>query len=80
MYAEDIVKSFLIGKEIDVYYTFSKASGFFYSLYELRGKLKTTKVVKNVEFIQEYDWCYYEITFEDGTTCHMDNVDDTYHG
>ena len=80
MFAEDIVKSFLIGKEIDVYYTFSKASGFFYSLYELRGKLTTKKVVKNVEFIQEYDWCYYEITFTDGTTCHMANVDDTYRG
>lgn len=26
MYAEDIIKNFLIGKEIDVFYTFSKVS------------------------------------------------------
>lgn len=80
MYVEDIVKNFLIGKEIDVFYTFSKVSGFTYSLYVNRNNLTTKKVVKNVEFVQEYDWCYYEITFTDGTTCHMDNVDDTYNG
>ena len=73
MYAEDIVKNFLIGKEIDVFYTFSKVSGFFYSLYELRGKLTTKKVVKDVEFQQESDYTYYLVTFTDGTTCHMQN-------
>ena len=80
MYAEDIVKNFLIGKELDVFYTFSKVSGFTYSLYVNRNNLTTKKVVKDVEFIQDYDWSYYEITFTDGTTCHMDNVDDTYRG
>ncbi len=80
MYAEDIVKNFLIGKEIDVFYTFSKVSGFSYSLYVNRNNLTTKKVVKDVEFIQDYDWSYYEITFTDGTTCHMENVDNTYHG
>ena len=80
MYAEDILKVFLIGKEIDVFYTFSKVSGFTYSLYVNRNNLTTKKVVKDVVFVQDYDWCYYEITFEDGTTCHMENVDDTYRG
>ena len=80
MFAEDIIKSFLIGKELDVFYTFSKVSGFFYSLYTLRGDLTTKKVVKDVEFIQEYDYTYYLVTFEDGTTCHMENVDNTYNG
>ena len=77
MYVEDIVKNFLIGKEIDVFYTFSKVSGFTYSLYVNRNNLTTKKVLKYVEFIQHYDSCYYEITFEYGTTCHMGNVDDT---
>lgn len=79
MFAEDIVKNFLIGKEVDVFYTFSKVSGFTYSLYVNRHNLTTKKVVKDVKFVQDYDWCYYEITFEDGTKCHMDNVGDTYH-
>lgn len=73
MFAEDIIKDFLIGKEIDVFYTFSKASGFFYSLYEIRGNLTTKKVVKDVKFCQEYDYTYYLVTFTDGTTCHMQN-------
>lgn len=75
MFAEDIVKNFLIGKELDVFYTFSKISGFFYSLYKLRGNLTTKKVVKDVEFQQEYDYTYYLITFTDGIACHMENVD-----
>lgn len=73
MFAEDIVKNFLIGKEIDVYYTFSKASGFTYSLYVNRNNLTTKKVVKDVEFQQESDYTYYLVTFTDGTTCHMQN-------
>ena len=73
--ADGYGKNFLIGKEVVVYYTFSQVSGFFYSLYELRGNLTTKKVVKDVEFIQEYDYTYYLVTFEDGTTCHMENVD-----
>ena len=80
MFAEDIVKNFLIGKEIDVFYTFSKVSGFTYSLYVNRHNLTTKevvkdvkKVVKDVKFCQEYDYTYYLVTFTDGTTCHMQN-------
>ncbi len=80
MFAEDIIKNFLIGKEIDVFYTFSKVSGFTYSLYVNRHNFTTKKVVKDVEFCQEYDYTYYLVTFTDDTTCHMDNVDNTYHG
>lgn len=73
MYAINIITEALVGKTVDLFYTFSKVSGFSYSLYENRHNLTCKKVVKSVEFIKDYDWQYWELTFDDGTKCHMEN-------